>query len=85
MLSVKFNHNTIFYILFIQTKINEQTKPKKTVVRFHESFLVYLLGCETASHVNFWQHTLALYSSCYFLALQRVILEYWQKQLTSGN
>ena len=26
MWNVKFNHKTFFYILFIQTKINEQTK-----------------------------------------------------------
>ena len=34
---VKFNHKTFFYILFIQTKINEQTKLNKTVVKIHES------------------------------------------------
>ena len=29
--------NFFFYILFIQTKINEQTKHNKTVVKIHES------------------------------------------------
>ena len=37
MWNVKFNHKTFFYILFIQTKINEQTQLKKTVVKIHES------------------------------------------------
>ena len=38
MWNVKFNHITFFfYILFIQTKINEQTKHNKTVVKIHES------------------------------------------------
>ena len=27
----------LFYIMFIQTKINEQTKYNKTVVKIHES------------------------------------------------
>ena len=65
MWNVKFNRKTFFYILFIQIKINEQTKHNKTVVKIHES-LVYLLGFETANHVNFMQHMLVLYSSCYF-------------------
>ena len=37
MWKVKFNHKTFFYILFIQTKINEQTNHNKTVVKIHES------------------------------------------------
>ena len=37
MWNVKFNHKTYFYILFIQTKINEQTKLNETVVKIHES------------------------------------------------
>ena len=37
MWNVKFNHKTFFYILFIQTKINEQTKHNKTAVKIHES------------------------------------------------
>ena len=65
MWNVKFTHKTFFYILFIQTKITEQTKHNKTVVKIHES-LVYLMGCETANHVNLMQHMLVLYSSCYF-------------------
>ena len=30
MWNVKFNHETFLYILFIQNKINEQTKQNKT-------------------------------------------------------
>ena len=37
MWNVKFNHKTFFYILFIRTKIKEQTKQNKTVVKIHES------------------------------------------------
>ena len=37
MWNVKFTHKTFFHILFIQTKINEQTKRNKTVVKIHES------------------------------------------------
>ena len=35
MRNVQFNHKTYFYILFIQTKKNEQTKQIKTVVNIH--------------------------------------------------
>ena len=39
MWNVKFNHKPfIYYILFIQTKINEQKTHNKTVVKIHESF-----------------------------------------------
>ena len=34
------------------TQTNEQTKQNKTVVKVH-----YLLGGETANHVNFMQHS----------------------------
>ena len=37
MWNVKFNHKTFFKFLFIQTKINEQTKHNKTVVKIHEN------------------------------------------------
>ena len=37
MWNEQINHKTFFYILFIQTKINEQTKHNKTVVKIHES------------------------------------------------
>ena len=30
-------HKTVFYNLFIQTKINKQIKQNKTVVKIHES------------------------------------------------
>ena len=79
MWNVKFNHKTFFYILITQTKINEQTEHNKTVVKIHES-----LGCETAIHVNFMQHMLVLYSSCYFSSLEGDIAEV-SKILTSGN
>ena len=46
--------------------------------------LVYLLGCETANHVNLMQHMLVLYSSCYFSSLEGDIAEV-SKILTSGN
>ena len=36
MWNVKFDHKTCLYIV-IQTKINEQTKQNKTVVKCHES------------------------------------------------
>ena len=52
MWNVKFNHNTPFYNLFIQTKINEQTKLNKTVVKVQESQEIYLLEGETAYPVN---------------------------------
>ena len=37
MWNVKINHKTFVYILFIQSKIKEQTKQNKTVVKIHES------------------------------------------------
>ena len=37
MWNVKFNLKTFFYILFIQTKISEETKHNKTDVKIHES------------------------------------------------
>ena len=57
-----------FYSLFIQNKDNKQTK----------------LLTETANHVNFMQHMLVSYSSCYFSSLQGNIAEV-SKMLTSGN
>ena len=33
------------------------------------------MGCETANHVNFMQHVLVLYSSCYFSSLEGDIAE----------
>ena len=35
MWNVKFNHKALFYILFIQTKKNEQTQQNKIVVKVH--------------------------------------------------
>ena len=35
MRNVKFNHKALFYILFIQTKTNEQAKQNITVVKIH--------------------------------------------------
>ena len=37
MRNVKFNHKTLFYILFIQTKTNEQLKQNITVVNMYLS------------------------------------------------
>ena len=35
--TIKCYHKTVFTSLFIQTKINKQTKQNKTVVKIHES------------------------------------------------
>ena len=35
--NIKCYHKTVFTVLFIQTKINKQTKLSKTVVKMHES------------------------------------------------
>ena len=35
-------------------------------ILYFEMSLVYLLGGETADHVNFMQHMLVSYSLCYF-------------------
>ena len=40
----------MFYSLFIQTKINKQTKQNKTVVKFMKKSFIYLLRGETANH-----------------------------------
>ena len=55
-----------FYSLVIQTKINKQTKQNKTIVKVHKKSLIYLLGGKTVNLVNFMQHMLVSYSSCYF-------------------
>ena len=55
----------------------------KQLLKFMKS-LVYLLGCETANHVDYMQHMLVLYSSCYFSSLEGDIAEV-SKILTSGN
>ena len=47
-------------------------KQNKTVVYIHES-LIYLLGGETANHVNFMHSMLVSYSSCYFSSEQGYI------------
>ena len=63
--NIKCFHKNCFYSLFIQTKINKQTKQNKTVVKIMK-VLNYLLGGETANHVNFMQHMLVSHSSYYF-------------------
>ena len=35
--NIKCYHKAVFYSVFIQTKINKQTKQNKTVVKIHES------------------------------------------------
>ena len=59
MCNVKFNHKTFFtFCLLKERKMNKQNK-NKTVVKLHERKpLTYLLGGETATHVNFMQHVL---------------------------
>ena len=52
----------LFYILFTQSKKNEETEQTKRLFKS----LIYLLGGEAANHVNFMQHMLVSYSSCYF-------------------
>ena len=70
MWNVKFNHKTCFLNLFIKTKNNEQTKQNKTklLLRYIKVFnlQMYLLGGEAANGVNFMQHMLVSYLSCYF-------------------
>ena len=65
--------------MFIQAKINKQTKQNKTV-----KSLIYLLEGETANYVNFMQHMLVSHSSCYFSSLEGNVAEV-SKILTSGN
>ena len=38
MWNVKFNHKTLFYILFIQTKINEKQNKTKELLKFMKVF-----------------------------------------------
>ena len=77
-------HKTVFTVcLFKQRKISNKTKQNKTVVKIHEC-LIYLLGGETANHVNFMQHMLVSHSSCYFSSLEDIIAEV-SKILTSAN
>ena len=35
--NIQCHHKNVFYSLFIQIKINKQTKQNKTVVKIHES------------------------------------------------
>ena len=48
----KFNDKTFFFILLIQTRINEQTKQNKTVVNVRSKAVVLLLliFCYCYSH-----------------------------------
>ena len=68
---------TIFYIFFIQTNKNYQTKQ-------NIKSLLYLLGSETANHVNFMQPMLVSYSTCYSNSLEGDNRKE-SKILTSGN
>ena len=76
MWNVKFNLKIFFfYILFIQTKINERTKQNKTVVKI----MKVLESCQIhAAHASFILIIL-------LLGLLVVILEKVSKTLTSGN
>ena len=62
--------------------MNKQNKTKQ-LLKVMKVF-VYLLGCETANHVNFMQYMLVLYSLYYFSSLEGDIAEVL-KILTSGN
>ena len=84
MWNVKLNHKTFFYILFIQTKINEQTKHNKTVVKIHESLYftcsdlkqqIMSISCSTC--LIYTHHAI-------FSSLEGDIAEV-SKILTSGN
>ena len=84
MWNVKCNHKTLFHILFILTKINEQTKRNKTVVKIHESLWftcwdvkqqIMSISCSTC-----WFHT----HHAIFSSLEGDIAEV-SKILTSGN
>ena len=59
-------------------------KTKQNCCKSPSKSLIYLLGGETANHVNFMQHMLVLYSSCYFSSLEGNNAEV-SKILTSGN
>ena len=68
--------------MFIQTKIDKQTKKKKNYCKILP--LIKLLGGEAANHANFMQHMRVSHSSCYFSSLEGNIAEV-SKILTSGN
>ena len=75
----------LLYILFIQRKKNEQTSQTKLLSSFSVTLsFIYLLGSETANRINFMQHMLFLYSSCYFSSLEGVIRKV-SNILTSEN
>ena len=63
---IKYISLNCFYSLFIQTKLNKQTK--QNCYKNSWKSLVYLLGGETANHVNFMQHML-VYTHHAILAL----------------
>ena len=62
--------------------MNKQNKTKQ-LLKFMK-VLSLPVGNETANHVNFMQHMLGLYSSCYFTSLESDIVEV-SKILTFGN
>ena len=63
MRNIKCYHKTVLQSVY-SNKDYKHSKQNKTVVGIHES--LYLLGGETANHVNFMQHMLVSHSSCYF-------------------
>ena len=80
MWNVIFNHKTFFYILFIQTKINEQTKHNKTVVKImkvhslpvgmwnSKSCQFHAISCNfmhVYKNINFWLETSLSWISSY--------------------
>ena len=62
--------------------MNKQNKTKQ-LLKFMKLFSLPL-GCETANPVNFMQHMLVLYSSCYFGSPEGDIRKV-SKILTSRN
>ena len=71
MRNVKYNHKTLFYTLFIQTKKIYKQNETKLLLEFIKVFnLLVGGGSKTANHANFMQHMFGSYSSCYFSPLQ---------------
>ena len=49
-----------FFVTFVYSNKNDQTKQNKTVAKINIKSLIYLLGGGTAKHVNFMQPMLVL-------------------------
>ena len=82
MWNVTFNDKTLV-LKFVYSNKDKLTNKTKMLLKLFKS-LIFLLGGETANHVNFMQPILVSYSTCYFSPLEGGIAE-WSKILTSGN